>query len=74
MGLYKVQLMLYVVYICTLVAVVIAAFAEKSGLASRSLLRCGLLALLQRQSERLGEEPDGDFNCAQCSYANSRFV
>lgn len=72
MGLCKVQFMLYVVYICILVAVVIAAFAEKPGLAS--LLRCGLLALLQRQSERLGEEPDGDFNYAQCSYANSRFV
>lgn len=62
------------VYICILVAVVIAAFAEKPGLASRSLLRCGLLALLQRQSKRLGEEPDGDFNWAQCSYVNSRFV
>lgn len=55
MGLCNVQLILDMVYICILLAVVIAAFAEKPGLASHSLLRCGLLAPLQRQSKRLGK-------------------
>lgn len=62
MELCKVQLIINGAYICILLAVVVAAVAGKPELASHWFLRCGVLAMPQRQSKKLHKESSSDLN------------